>query len=128
VDEVLEEILKRRGDGPLAGRETLVLFNKVDLLSARRLSQLKEAWPDAFFVSAQNGKGLEALAAEFQRRSEIGFKREFFLLPADKAGLLAKYYDVLAVQEQKWGPRGVRVEAILKAPVPELEPYKTEQS
>ena len=124
VDEVLEEILKRQGLPPLAERATLLVFNKVDLLSAARVKALKEAWPKAFFVSAKEGKGLEGLVNEIQERSQKGFKAQTYLLPPDKAGLLSKYFAELAVQKQTWGPKGVRVEAVLKAPLPELDPFK----
>jgi GTP-binding protein HflX len=128
VDEVLGEIFKRQGGATLDQRESVLVFNKIDLLSQAKLKELKSAWPDAFFVSALEGKGLQNLVEEFQERSQRGFKTQNYLLPPDKAGLLAKYFNDLAVQKQSWGPKGVKVEAILKAPLPELDPYKTGKS
>ena len=124
VDEVLEGILKEQGLPALRDRDTLLVFNKIDLLSAARLKALKADWPKALFLSAVTGKGVPELAAAIQEHSERGFKLQHYLLPPDQAGLLAKYFDALAVQKQTWGPKGVKVEAVLKAPIPELDPFK----
>jgi GTP-binding protein HflX len=124
VDGVLDEIFKEAELPPLNERETLLVFNKVDLLSAARLKALKAAWPRSLFVSATTGLGLPALVAALQERSEKGFRVQSYLLPPDKAGLLAKHFDGLSVQKQTWGPKGVKVEAVLKNPIPELDIYK----
>jgi GTP-binding protein HflX len=123
VDAVLEDILKRQGLAPLGERKTLLAFNKVDLLSPEALQELRKAWPDAVFVSAKSGEGLTGLVEQLQRLSQSGFKAQTYLLPPEKAGLLAKYFAGLSVQKQTWGPDGVLVEAILAAPLPELDPY-----
>jgi GTP-binding protein HflX len=124
VDEVLEQILREHGSPSLKDRQTLLVFNKCDLLDAARLKALKSGWPKAFFVSALQGDQCLALAEEFQARSQKGLKKQTYFLPSDKASLLARHYDAVAVLSQVWGSQGLQVEALLKAPVPELEPYK----
>ena len=124
VDEVLEDILREQGSPALAERASMLVFNKCDLLKPAQIKALKEAWPKAAFVSALDGSQLAELAEEFQRRSQAGLKKLSYFLPPDKASLLAKHYDSLAVLSQDWGAKGLKVEAVLKSPVPELEPYK----
>jgi GTP-binding protein HflX len=124
VDEVLEEIFRERGQEPLASRQSLLVFNKVDLLSAARLKALKEAWPKAHFVSALEGKGLRSLAEALLAASQKGLKVQNFFFPAEKAGLLAKHFEALSVRKQSWTKSGLKVEAVLKSPVAELEEFK----
>jgi GTP-binding protein HflX len=54
VEQVLEQILE-------VTRPTRLVFNKADLLSEDQAAGLRARYPDSFIVSAQSGRGLDAL-------------------------------------------------------------------
>src|SRR5579862_3571119 len=58
----------------------LVVFNKIDLLSRDKLDALKEQHPGAFFVSAADGRGVDGLIAEIEKR----LPESPFLYPEDE--------------------------------------------
>jgi len=58
----------------------LLVFNKIDLLDKTRLEELKEKYPDAFFVSAADGRGVAGLVTEIEKR----IPESPFLYPEDE--------------------------------------------
>jgi GTP-binding protein Era len=58
----------------------LLTFNKIDLLSAARLDALRAEHPDAWFISAADGRGVEALL----RAVETRLPESPFLYPDDE--------------------------------------------
>jgi GTP-binding protein Era len=66
---------------PVATRAPrLLVFNKIDLLDKTRLEELKEKYPDAFFVSAADGRGVTGLVTEIEKR----IPESPFLYPEDE--------------------------------------------
>ncbi|MES2202011.1 MAG: GTPase HflX, partial [candidate division FCPU426 bacterium] len=128
VDQVLEEILKAQGMKPLAERDSMLVFNKADLLSAEASEALRREWPEALQISALEGQGLETLCAAILQWSEKGLREQKYFFPPDKAGLVSRHFEALSVQSQTWSEEGLSVEALLKAPIPELDPYKVEEA
>jgi len=58
----------------------LLVFNKIDLLGKTKLEELKERYPDAFFVSAADGRGIDNLLGEIEKR----LPESPFLYPEDE--------------------------------------------
>jgi GTPase len=58
----------------------LIVFNKIDLLKKPRLDELKEKYAGAFFVSAADGRGVDALVTEIEKR----LPESPFLYPEDE--------------------------------------------
>jgi GTP-binding protein Era len=58
----------------------LLVFNKIDLLNKTKLEELKAKYPEAFFVSAADGRGVEGLLAEIEKR----LPESPFLYPEDE--------------------------------------------
>ena len=56
--EVVEDVLKEIGAGM---HPRILVFNKVDMCTESRLKQLKSKFPDACFVSAKYGYGMDEL-------------------------------------------------------------------
>lgn len=56
VDEFIDALLGSRHYA-----SSIVVFNKIDLISGSELSELKNEYPSAVFISAENKEGLEAL-------------------------------------------------------------------
>lgn len=68
------------------------VFNKTDLLSPTRLQALKQAYPQAIFISAQNKKGLSSLISSVEKALKTKWKLRPLLLSAKQAFLLGQIY------------------------------------
>jgi GTP-binding protein HflX len=86
VREVFGEI------GALAVPELLV-FNKADAADADMLLRLKRLAPEALFVSARTGSGLEELRAEIESRLPRPQVDVSVLLPYSRGDLLARVHE-----------------------------------
>jgi GTP-binding protein HflX len=64
----VDEVLRGIGAGE---REALAVLNKVDLLAPARLEALRQSRPEAVFVSARAGHGLDALRASLAARLDL---------------------------------------------------------
>jgi GTPase len=82
VREVMAEV------GADAVAELLVV-NKVDAADEETLLRLKRAWPDAVFVSARSGSGIEELRAAIAARLPRPAVDMWVLLPYDRGDLVA---------------------------------------
>ena len=120
VREVLAEIA---GTGPLEVPELLVV-NKTDTADEETLLRLKRLWPDAVFVSARTGAGLDVLREAIEARLPRPAVELDVLIPYDRGDLVARVHergDVLASEHAETGTRlRVRVGEMLAA---ELSPY-----
>jgi GTPase len=82
VREVMAEV------GADAVAELLVI-NKIDAADEETLLRLKRAWPDAVFVSARSGAGIEELQAAIAARLPRPAVDMWVLLPYDRGDLAA---------------------------------------
>lgn len=123
VEEVLEEVQRLYGRGRKVPESWLV-FNKVDLLSPAKIRGLKLRHPDAHYVSAVKGQGLEGLKLALRERLEAGLPSAAYLLPHDKLGTLDRHLGRLRVTERRWTVKGLRLEAVLSEKIDALEPYR----
>jgi GTP-binding protein HflX len=82
VREVMAEV------GADAVAELLVI-NKIDAADEETLLRLKRTWPDAVFVSARSGSGIEELEAAIAARLPRPAVDLWVLLPYDRADLVA---------------------------------------
>jgi len=103
VDAVLEEI----GAGPLP---QLRVFNKTDLLPREELEGMRGRYPDAAFVSAKRGTGLEELKDKLASRL-LQSREISVLIPYERGDLLALVQRSSVVLRTKAVDAGVEVEA-----------------
>ncbi len=108
VDEVLGQI----------GAESvpvLVVFNKCDLLSAEELASLERRYPQALFVSAVRGDGIDGLVDAIAHAASSQDATMQVLLPYSQ-GLLAKEcHEKGRIVSEDYGPDGVAMTVV--APV-----------
>jgi GTPase len=90
-------------------RPILNVFNKVDLADAIEIRSAKRAVPDALFVSAVTGKGIEALRERCQQMIVNDAGNIQLLIPHDRYDLVAKLHALGDVQEQEHREDGVLV-------------------
>jgi GTPase len=117
VHEVLAEIGAERVP-------EMLVVNKIDAASEETLLRLKRDWPDAVFVSARTGAGLDDLRAALEARLPRPAVEMHAVVPYDRGDLVARAHqrgEVLASAHVEHGTElHVRVDEALAA---ELTPY-----
>jgi GTP-binding protein HflX len=103
----------------------LLVVNKVDAADEETVLRLKRTWPDAMFVSARSGIGIEQLDAEIAKRLPRPAVDLRIMLPYDRGDLVARIHrsgQVLFTNHVEDGIElRVRVDEALAT---ELDPYK----
>lgn len=95
-------------------KRILTVFNKVDLCTdpgLRRAAALHH--PDAVFVSARSGEGLDLLRERMADLLADQVKHVTLCVPYDQSQWLARLHDQGQVHRCQYEPEGVRVDAIL---------------
>jgi GTP-binding protein HflX len=96
VDETLEEL--DSDDKP-----TLVVFNKVDALDDQSLLRaLREEYPDASFISALRGIGLEQLKDDLLAVIEQDYVERVTYVPVTEPEAIAKIHRLSDVQSEEY--------------------------
>jgi len=102
----------------------LLVVNKTDAASEETLLRLKRLWPDAVFVSARTGAGLDALKGTIDALLPRPAVELDLLVPYDRGDLVARLHErgeVLSTEHTEAGTRlRVRVGPTLAA---EISPF-----
>lgn len=102
----------------------LVVFNKSDLADDFTRMKLRDLAPDALFVSARSGEGIEELLAEIDRRIPSPDVRVRALVPYDKGALISKIHLNGKLLSSEHLETGTLIEALVKPDLAaELKPY-----
>jgi GTP-binding protein HflX len=104
VREVLAEV--RADDLP-----ELVVVNKADAAGEETLLRLKRDWPEAVFVSARTGAGLDELRASVEARLPRPKVEVTAMVPYDRGDLIARVHERGEVEEIGHEAAGTRVVA-----------------
>jgi GTPase len=84
-------------------KKVLLVFNKVDALAERGLlTALREEFPDAVYVSALRGVGLDTLRARMLALSEADYVTCEAVLPLSEGGAIAHLRRVADVLEEEY--------------------------
>jgi GTP-binding protein HflX len=117
VHEVLRDVSAERVP-------ELLVVNKVDTASQETLLRLKHDWPEAIFVSAHTGQGLEELRAAIEERLPRPELDVIVLVPYDQGQLVERIHRTGEVLEVGHAPGGTQVRARVDAELAaELKPY-----
>lgn len=102
----------------------LLAVNKVDAADEETLLRLKRAWPEAVFVSARTGQGIDDLRAAIEARLPVPAVELTVVVPYDRGELVARIHrrgEVLSASHTDRGTElHVRVDQALAA---ELAPF-----
>jgi GTP-binding protein HflX len=102
----------------------LLAVNKVDAADEETLLRLKRTWPDAIFVSARSGQGIDDLRAAIEARLPVPAVELTVVVPYDRGELVARIHrrgEVLSANHTDRGTElHVRVDQALAA---ELAPF-----
>ncbi|HET6527565.1 MAG TPA: GTPase HflX [Balneolaceae bacterium] len=95
VDETLKEMDAK-------DKKTLLVFNKMDSIDAHRIAELKQAYPDSAFISAERGIGLGKLEERIQELIEEDFVTKTMTIPASKYEGVAFLHREAKIIEKKY--------------------------
>ena len=110
VEEVLKQI---KADGI----DRLLVFNKCDLLEPERAAELRESYPEAIFVSAVTGEGIEDLVANLAKQAALRDEHLKVLIPYGQGSLLSDCHKYGHILHEEYVPEGTLLEAVLPASV-----------
>ncbi|MEU5561710.1 GTPase HflX [Micromonospora musae] len=121
VREVLAEVSADR-------LPELLVVNKTDAADEETLLRLKRLWPDAIFVSAHSGRGIDELRGSIEDRLPRPAVEVRAVLPYDRGDLVARVHRLGEMLGTAHLPEGTRVHVrVNQALAAELAPY-TEES
>ena len=92
------------GDRPVVN-----VFNKVDLADAVELRAARQAVPDALFLSARTGAGIDALVERCREMIAHSYGTVTLLVPHDRYDIVARLHALGHVQQQEHREDGVLV-------------------
>lgn len=102
VDQTLEEI-------KVGNKKQLMVFNKMDKIEPDRIAELKAAYPEAVFISAERGIGIGRLERRIQEIIEEDFVTKTMSIPVSKYEGVAFLHRVANIHEQKYVNSSVKL-------------------
>ena len=99
----------------------IVVFNKIDRLDEGKLTRLRALYPEAEFIAAREGLGLDALQARLGRFFDRALRPVRLLFPYKEAGEMHRLRGIASDVSEEHTPEGVIFEARL--PVAEAGRY-----
>lgn len=102
VDDTLEDM-------DADNKKSLMVFNKIDAVSPERIAELKGAYSDSAFISAERGIGISKLKDRVQDLIEQDFVTETMTIPASKYEGVAFLHREANIHEQHYEGSDVKV-------------------
>ena len=99
----------------------IVVFNKIDRLDEGKMNRLRALYPEAEFIAAGEGLGLDALQARLGRFFDRALRPVRLLFPYKEAGEMHRLRGIASDVREEHTPEGVIFEARL--PVAEAGRY-----
>ena len=113
-------------DLELAEQPVLLAFNKIDLLEPAALETLKDHFPDAAFISAQEGLGLEELLHRLEVELSKLRVEATLEIPFNRGDVVSRVHEQGDVLEETYGESGTHIVARLpREALGELDPFVT---
>ena len=103
-EEQMQVVSETLGDLDARDKPTLVAFNKIDALEDRTLlRRLRRDHPDAVFVSALRGIGLETLKEDLLALIEQDYVERVAYIPVSEPEAIAQVHELADVVEEEYG-------------------------
>lgn len=103
---VVEQTLQELG---ASGTPTVTVFNKVDSAEEHELMAQRQAWPDAVFVSARRGIGLDRLRKTIDERIERDYVSFTVHLPLSDYSRVVELRKVAVLENESYDERGIHL-------------------
>jgi len=94
------------GDRPM-----ITVFNKVDIANRGQISAARQLVPEALFISARSGAGLDILLDRCRELSADEASASYLLVPHDRYDVVARLHAVGQIQSQEHSEAGVLIRA-----------------
>ncbi len=108
VREVINEVIAEQDAKPAP---ELLVVNKIDAADGLSLAHLRRALPDAVFVSARTGQGLDRLSARMSELVESTDVTVDVTIPYDRGDLVARVHSEGRIDATEHTTDGTRVKA-----------------
>ncbi|OBK89119.1 GTPase HflX [Mycolicibacter sinensis] len=112
VRQVVSEVIAERDGQPAP---ELLVVNKIDAAGDLALAQLRRALPDAVFVSARTGDGIDALRRRMGELVSPVDTAVDVVIPYGRGDLVARVHEHGRVQQAEHGDGGTRIRARVPA-------------
>jgi GTP-binding protein HflX len=100
VDEHIEAVDNVTKELGAFGKQTLIVFNKIDALESREIVEVyQRKFPGSVAISARNGEGVAALVHALQGELGAWRLRSCFHVPLTESGLIAEVHRIGHVLE-----------------------------
>lgn len=106
----VEEVLSQIGADEAP---RLLVFNKCDLVDADALRDLQREHPEALFVSAGTGEGVEGLVSALVEQAASRDEHMRLLLPYNQGALLSDCHEFGHIRFEEYTPEGTLLDAVL---------------
>jgi GTP-binding protein HflX len=97
--EVVEETLEELG---AADKPVCLVFNKVDRVDELRIQQLRQAYPEAKFVSAERGIGIDQLRKTIDQSIEKGYHPFSVTIPMSEFNRVIELRRVAVIENESY--------------------------
>ncbi|GAA5523326.1 GTPase HflX [Aliifodinibius salicampi] len=104
-------------------KKLLLVFNKIDAIDPRKITELRRVYPDAVFISAERGIGIGKLEEQIQNLIEEDFVTETMRIPAAKYEGVAFLHREANILEKKYV--GSDIELTFSIAKPDLKRLKS---
>ena len=95
VEETLEEL-------EATNKRTILVFNKVDKMEAQQVADMKQRYPNAIFVSAEQRIGLRELERSIEDMIELDYDRHTLQIPVSKYKAVAFIHENATVENESY--------------------------
>jgi GTP-binding protein HflX len=128
VDDQMEAVENVVKELDAFGKQTLIVFNKIDNLANRELAETYVSrFPESVAISARTGEGVNQLVQALQDSLSAWRLRSHFKIPASESALIAEIHRVGHVLELKYeGSDAIIVAHIPPELAQKLERYAAE--
>ncbi len=108
--QIVKDVLK---DLDVKNKTTILVFNKIDLLSENRRSFLTSSYPEAHFISARQGEGIESLMLSLEKIIYSQLVKVSGILPYEQAGLIEVIHRRGSVENEEYSREGILIKALV---------------
>ncbi len=108
--QIVKDVLQ---DIEVKSKTSLLVFNKIDLLSENKRNFLESSYPEAYFISARQGRGIEALLLKLEEIIYNQLVEVSGILPYDQAGLIEVIHQRGSVENEEYSQEGILIEALV---------------
>lgn len=109
IEEYIEVVDQTLNDIGAPEKKNVMVFNKIDKLGFDKIAELKAAYPDAIFISAERGIGLNDLKEQIGKRIEEDFVTRTMKIPVSNYECVAFLHRVGNVHSKKYVNSSVEV-------------------